>query len=133
MLEGPTPERPDRTVPPVPDTPTQYIEGGSAEDNFPFFAEQVREYAQGEAPILGQQITEALAEEGFETGDMQVSFDRTKTDLPADSIFFSVRFGADCLIGQLVPDSRDFQVELAAAVGPEDNICLIGETREIVW
>lgn len=64
---------------------------------------------------------------------MQVSFDKSRTGLTADSIYVSVRIGEDCMIGQFATEDRELAVDLAGAVGPEKDLCLIGETREIDW
>ena len=64
---------------------------------------------------------------------MQVSFDRTKTDLVADSIFVSVRIGAECLLGQVTTGTREVSAVTEPAIGPNRDICLIGNTRAIDW
>ncbi|MBN9612057.1 MAG: hypothetical protein J0H64_01070 [Actinobacteria bacterium] len=106
---------------------------GTAEENQPFFVATLSDYAAGDAPIEGRPLVDALAKAGFEKKAMQLSFDRTKTNLVADNIFVSVRFGKDCLIGQVLTGSRKVYTEVAPAVGPDGKLCLIGETRPIDW
>lgn len=133
LLAGPSPATPPRETPAVPEEPPEYVPDGSAEENLPIFTETLRDYASGESPIEGRPVVDAISEVGFDTADMQVSFDRTKTDLVADSIYVSVLIDRDCLVGQLVTEEREFAAKVMPAVGPEENICLIGETREIDW
>ncbi|MBK0419192.1 hypothetical protein JD276_09115 [Leucobacter sp. CSA1] len=133
LLEGPTPETPPRETPAEPEVAPELVPGGSAEENLPFFTETLRAYAAGEGAIQGQPVVDAVAAAGFDRTTMQVSFDQSRTGLPADSIFVAVRIESDCLIGQLVPEDRSFTAEAMPAVGPEQNVCLIGETRPIDW
>ena len=136
IVEGPTPVTPTRTPPPVPDPdepPPVLVPDGDAGDNLPFFAQVITDYAKGAQPIEGRPIVDAIAAAGFDRRAMQVSFDRTKTNLVADSIYVSVRIGEECLLGQLVTATREIAVTEAAAVGPDKSICLIGNTRPIDW
>lgn len=123
-------------APVIPDPPAEmpvFHPEGSAEENLPFFTETLRAYARGDEPIEGRPIVDAMIEAGFEKQRMQLSFDRTKTGLVADNIFVSVRIGEECLIGQFLTGNREVTAELAPAVGPDREVCLIGETRAIDW
>ncbi|PRI11881.1 hypothetical protein B4915_04875 [Leucobacter massiliensis] len=133
VLEGPTPETPSRETPPAPEAPPEFVPGGTAEQNLPYFTEVLRAYAASTQPIEGQPVVDAVADAGFDRAAMQVSFDRTQTGLVADSIYVSVRIGGDCLIGQLVSEDRSFVAQNEPAVGPNKDICLIGKTRPIDW
>lgn len=133
LLEGPTPDTPTRVTPAVPEAPPELIPGGTAEENLPYFTEVIRGYAAGEGAVNGEPIVNAVAESGFDRSAMQVSFDATKTGLEADNIFVSVRVDDACLIGQITAPDRDFATSVEPAVGPDRNICLIGETRVIDW
>ncbi len=133
LLEGPTPTTPEREAPEKPEVVPQLVPGGSAEENLPYFTEVLRGYAEGESPIKAEPVVNAVAEAGFDKALMQVSFDSTKTGLEADNIFVSVRIDADCLVGQLVAADRSFVAENQPAVGPNNDICLIGETNPITW
>lgn len=133
LLEGPTPETPERTQQPVPEVAPEFIPDGTAEDNLPYFTELIRTYASGEAPITGEPIAQAVVDAGFDKTMIQFSFDESKTGLVADNIFVSVRVGADCLIGQLVTEDRGFVTAVEPAVGPGADICLIGTTRSVDW
>lgn len=133
LLEGPTPNTPERTVPPQPEAAPEFVPGGTAEENLPIFIETVREFADGDQPVQGELLVNAIAAVGFQKGDMQVTHDQSKMNLPADLLFVAVRIDNECLIGQVVPDTREFAAELMDAVGPEQNVCIIGDTREITW
>ncbi|EYT53789.1 hypothetical protein H490_0109475 [Leucobacter sp. UCD-THU] len=133
LLEGPTPETPERTEPAVPETAPEFFPEGSAADNLPYFTEVLRAFAAGEQPVQGAPVVDAVAAAGFDKTAMQVSFDESQTGLAADSIFVSVRIGADCLIGQVVAEDRGFAAEAKPALGPAQDICLIGSTRVIDW
>lgn len=133
LLEGPTPQTPPRPETVKPETPAEFVPEGSAEENLPFFAQLLDDYAAGDQPIQGQPIVDAVVDGGFDKGNMQVSFDNSKTNLVADSIYVAVRIEDACLLGQLVTEDREVAAQLAPAVGPEQNICLIGNTRAIDW
>lgn len=128
------PERPSREdVLAAPDTPPEFVPGGTAEDNFPYFSETLRSFVLSGSPLQGAPVVDALVTAGFEKEHMQVGFDETKTGLVADSLFVSVRIGAECLIGQLITAEESFTAAVQPVVGPEQNICLIGNTRPIDW
>ncbi|UBH06340.1 hypothetical protein K8P10_001851 [Leucobacter sp. Psy1] len=133
LLEGPSPRTPERTAPPEPETAPQFVPDGSAEENLPYFTEVLRQYSAGDGPVEGRPIVDAVAEAGFDKAAMSVSFDESKTGYAADSIFVSVRIGADCLLGQVAAEGRGFAAEAEPAIGPDHDVCLIGETRPIDW
>lgn len=131
LLEGPTPDTPPRETAAVPEVAPEFVPGGTAEENLPYFTEVLRTYSTGTSPIQGAPVVQAVTEAGFDPALMQVSFDQTKTSLPADNIFVSVRAGAECLIGQLVTEDRSFVASVEPALGPDKTICLIGKTAPI--
>ncbi|MBL3700124.1 DUF6993 domain-containing protein [Leucobacter luti] len=131
LLEGPTPETPKRATPAAPEVAPEFVPGGSAEENLPYFTEVLRTYTKGDGPVQGAPIVAAVVDAGFDPALMQVSFDQTKTNLAADNIFVSVRVDATCLIGQVVADDRSFVAVTEPAIGPNGDICLIGNTAPI--
>ncbi|GAA2182233.1 hypothetical protein GCM10009847_27030 [Leucobacter tardus] len=133
LLEGPSPRTPERTAPVEPETAPEFMPDGSATDNLPYFTEVLRQYSAGDGPVEGQPIVNAVAESGFDKSAMSVSFDESKTGYAADSIFVSVRIGPDCLLGQIAAEGRGFAAEAEPAIGPDQDVCLIGETRPIDW
>ena len=116
-----------------PEKPPELFPEGTAEDNLPYCHETLRQFGAGAEPVQGVPVVNALAAAGFDKTKMQVSFDESKTDLVADNIFASVLLGQDCLIGQVIVADRSFVTEVAPAVGPDKNLCLIGATRPIDW
>jgi len=117
----------------APESPAEFVPGGSAEENLPYFDATLRAYAQSDAPLEGVPIVDAVVAAGFDKNNMQVSFDESKTGHTADSMYVAVRIDQSCLIGQLVAADRSYVAVTEPAVGPDKNVCLIGETRPIDW
>ena len=133
LLEGPAPVVPERTQQAVPETPPADVEPGSADGQLGAFSEALNAFAAGEQPVAGREIVDAVVGAGFNKAMMQVSFDTSRTNLIADSLYVSVQIGDQCLLGQVVTESRAVVTDIAPAIGPEQNICLIGDTRPIDW
>lgn len=133
LLEGPTPETPPRETVAPPAEPPQFYPEGTADDNLPYFAEVLRAFGEEAEPVAGVPIVDAVSAAGFDRQAMQVSFDKSQTNLDADSIYVSVRWGTECLIGQVVAGDRSTYAVVEPAVGPNQDICLIGNTRAIDW
>ena len=133
LLSGPTPDTPERPTTPVPEVAPEFVPDGSAEDNLPYFTEVIRTFAAGTEEVRGQQVSTAVMNAGFSKDAIQVSFDETKTDLVADAIYVSVRIDESCLLGQVMTEDRTFVTRVDAALGPNNDICLIGQTRLIDW
>lgn len=136
LAPEPAPETPSQPTPaqpsPAPPQP-EYLPEGSAQDNLPYFTAVLEEFSAGENSVEGQAIVDILAAAGFEKAAMQVSFDLTKTNLVADTIFVSVRIDDQCLLGQVMTGDRGIASTVEPAVGPERSLCLIGTTRTIDW
>ena len=120
-------------VPEVPEEEVRFLPDGTAEENLPYFEQTLAGFAAGELPVEGVPIVDAVSAAGFDRSQMQVSFDRSQTNLVADNIFVSVRVGEQCLIGQVVTGTREVAAVVEDAVGPDADICLIGNTRAIDW
>lgn len=133
ILDGPTPERPERPVQQIPTEFVEYDPAGSAEENLPVFIQTLENVTGGEEAFSGRSLVAAFEGVGFERDSMQVSFDRTRTDLEVESMFISVKIDDACLIGQVVTEDRSFVAEAASTVGPDSNLCLIGKTQSIDW
>lgn len=116
---------------PAPAPAPTLVPGGSAEDNLPLFASVVSAVWAGPDQVSGRAYVDALAAAGFDKAAMQVTPDQSTVNNPAESIQFSVRWGQQCLIGQVGPATR----EAVAVVEPglADGTCLIGRTRVIDW
>ena len=133
LLAGPVPNTPERETVPVPEVAPELVPDGSAEENLPYFTEVLRGFSEGAEEVRGQQVSTAVIDAGFPRENMQVSFDKTKTDLVADAIYVSVKIDDSCLLGQVMTEDRSFVARVDPAVGPNNDICLIGQTRVIDW
>lgn len=131
LLDGPTPERPERSEIIVPEEIAEFMPESSAESNLPIFLQTLEEVAQSDGALESQAVAQKFIEQGFSADLMQVSQDRTRTDLEVESMFVSARFDAECLVGQIVTADRSFVAEVLPSVGPNDDICLIGQTIPI--
>lgn len=118
------------TATPTPSAPVLVPEG-SALDNLPYFTAVMDGVWATDQSVQGRAYIDALVAAGFTKADMEVTYDRTTVDNPADSIQFSVRWQGECLVGQVGPSI----VEPTAVVLPEvpGGTCLIGLTRPIDW
>lgn len=112
-------------------TPSEAVPGGSAAESLEEFTGIVQKVWDASRSVEGRDYIDALVDGGFEKDDMEVTFDRTSVDDPADSIQFSVRIGDECLVGQVGP-SVGAPVGRVLPVVPGDT-CLIGGTRPIDW
>lgn len=121
---------PAATTPAPNPTPTLVPEG-SAEDNLPLFTSVVDAVWAGPDQVSGRAYIDALAAAGFDKAAMQVTPDQSTVNNPAESIQFSVRWGEECLIGQVGPATRE--AVTVVEPGLSDGTCLIGRTRAIDW
>jgi hypothetical protein len=102
-----------------------------AAGNLAFFDATAVGVLEADPAAGGQAFIDALADNGFDKAQMEVTFDRTSVDLKADSVQFSVRFKGECLIGQAGPGGRAYRSVLAPLLG--SGTCLVGATRQIDW
>lgn len=79
----------------------------------------------------GRAYVDALAAAGFDKAAMQVTNDTSTVGNPAESIQFAVRWGEECLIGQVGPATGE-PVTVIVPVLAEGS-CLVGQTRPINW
>lgn len=121
---------PTATTPAPSPTPTLVPEG-SAEDNLPLFTSVVDAVWAGPDQVSGRAYVDALTAAGFDKAAMQVTPDQSTVNNPAESIQFSVRWGEECLIGQVGPATRE--AVTVVEPGLPDGTCLIGRTRAIDW
>jgi hypothetical protein len=104
---------------------------GSASDNLPLFQTVTVTVWDSENRASGRAYVDALVGAGFDKAAMQVTEDRSTVGNPAESIQFSVRWGDECLVGQVGPATG----EPVAVVVPvlAEGTCLVGQTRPIDW
>ena len=131
LLSGPTPERTERPTVVVPDEVAVFDPDASAEENQTFFLQTLQVAAGHEGQYTSRAFAQYFIDAGFDPQLMQVSQDRTRTDLEPESMFISARFDGECLVGQVVTADRSFVGEVVPAVGPNEQLCLIGETVPI--
>ncbi|GAB3602025.1 DUF6993 domain-containing protein [Microbacterium aureliae] len=103
----------------------------SAAENLPVFSSIVAAVWEGSRRASGRAYIDALAEAGFDKSAMEVTPDASTVGNPAESIQFSVRWGQECLVGQVGPATG----EPVAVVAPvlDAGRCLVGDTRPIDW
>lgn len=111
----------------------EFVAGGSADENKAYFNYVLRKAIRDGLEINGVNVVNTVAAAGFDKAMMQVTFDQSRTGLRADNIFVSVRVGEQCLIGQVVTADKTVTTSVQPAVGPDRDLCLIGETRPIDW
>lgn len=115
----------------VPEEPAVLNPDGSAEENEAIFLQVLQEASTHEGPFTSQALADYFLDAGFPVDSLQVSQDRTRTDLEPESMFISAMFDEMCLVGQIVTADRTFVAEVLPAVGPDSSLCLIGQTQSI--
>lgn len=138
VMAGCAPSEPVEPVPsvstvpsPEPSAAPALVADGSATDNLPYFTSIVGAVWATDARDQGRAYVDALTAASFDRGAMQVTNDRSTVDNAAESIQFSVRWGDECLVGQVGPATGDpFTTVLPVLPG---DVCLIGQTRPIDW
>jgi hypothetical protein len=130
---APVSSAPADAATPAPSSPAAVtlVPGGSAQQNLPFFTQVVVTVWAGSGQVDGRAYIDALAGAGFDKGAMQVTPDESTIGNAAESIEFSVRLGADCLVGQVGPSIGDPVTTVLP--GLSSGGCLIGQTRPIDW
>ena len=116
---------------PATSSPPALVPGGTAAQNLPFFDQVNRATLAANPNAKGPDFINALVAAGFPKADMQVTVDTTTIGLKANSIQFSVRMGATCLVGQNGADAGGYSSEVTAVLA--SGTCLIGDTRPINW
>ena len=104
---------------------------GTADDNLPLFAAVTAAVWGSDDKVSGRAYVDALTAAGFDKAAMQVTRDTSTVGNPAESIQFSVRWGQECLVGQVGPATGDPVVVVMP--GLPGGTCLVGETRPIDW
>lgn len=113
---------------PTAEAPTLVPEG-DASANLPYFSQIVQSVAAG--PDTGRAYVDALVAGGFDKGAMQVTENQSTVGNAAESMQFSVRWGDECLIGQVGPSTG--QPVAVVMPGLAAGRCLVGNTRPIDW
>lgn len=127
----PTPTAESTSAPAPTEPPVELQPDGTAEDNLPYFASIVDEVWNGPDAEAGRAYVDALTAAGFDRAAMQVTEDQSTVGNAAESMQFSVRWGDDCLIGQVGQATGDPVATVLP--GLAGGGCLIGQTRSIDW
>ena len=107
------------------------VPDGTATDNLPLFTAVTAAVWNSDQQVVGRAYVDALVAAGFDKAAMQVTNDQTTVGNPAESIQFSVRWGDECLIGQVGPATGEPVTVVVPLLA--EGTCLIGETRAIDW
>jgi hypothetical protein len=107
------------------------VPDGTAADNLPVFAAVTAAVWATDDRVAGRAYVDALVQAGFDRSAMQVTHDRSTVGDPAESIQFSVRWGQECLIGQVGPATGEPVTTVMPVLA--EGACLIGNTRPIDW
>lgn len=140
---APAPDASSTSTSPSPDatpsaTPTEtaaatprLVPDGTAADNLPLFTSVMNAVWASPENVAGRAYVDALAAAGFDKTAMQVTEDVSTVGNAAESIQFSVRWGEECLVGQVGPTTG---APLAIVLpGLAEGGCLVGTTRTIDW
>jgi hypothetical protein len=123
---------PDRSgAAPMPAPEPTLVPDGTGADNLPLFTSVTAAVWESSERMAGRAYVDALTAAGFDKAGMQVTNDQTTVGNPAESIQFAVRWGDECLIGQVGPATGN-PVTVVMPVLAEGT-CLVGETRPIDW
>ena len=104
---------------------------GTADQNLRIFAATIAQVWASADKEHGRAYVDALAAAGFDKRAMQVTNDTSTVGNPAESIEFSVRWGDECLVGQVGPAIGGPVASVLPVLG--GGACLLGRTRPIDW
>ncbi|MBD3941498.1 hypothetical protein IF188_07285 [Microbacterium sp. NEAU-LLC] len=107
------------------------VPDGTAADNLPYFTAVTAAVWATDDRVTGRAYIDALVAAGFDKSAMQLTNDRSTVGNAAESIQFSVRWGDECLVGQVGPATGDPVTVVLPVVA--EGTCLIGQTRPIDW
>lgn len=124
-----TAHRDESTPTPTEAAPPALVEGGSAEENQPWFDHINGQTLEQNPSASSREFVDALVAGGFDKSAMEVTFDRTNVDLEADYIIVSVKIDDECLIGQR--SARGYTSQVMPVLGT--GKCLVGYTQPIDW
>ncbi|HEX5729264.1 MAG TPA: hypothetical protein VFX99_07555 [Microbacterium sp.] len=124
---------PSASATPSPALPTEraLVPEGTAEENLPLFSDVIAAVWATPDNVAGRAYIDALIAAGFDRSAMQVTPDQTTVGNPAESIQFSVRWGDECLVGQVGPATGTPVTAVVPVLG--EGSCLVGQTRPIDW
>jgi hypothetical protein len=106
-----------------------FVEGGTAQENLPYFVFRLGVLVQQEPQPSSRQLVDSLVESGFEKSVMEVTADTTPFGSRSDSVLVAVRVDGDCLLGQVSDSGVATDVAEVLSTGR----CLVGRTLSIDW
>lgn len=126
-------ETPDASATPSPNVAAgpALVPDGTGDDNLALFAAVVAQVWATPQQVTGQAYVDALVAAGFDKAAMQLTPDQSTVGNAAESIQFSVRWGDECLVGQVGPATGTPVTVVVPVIG--DGTCLVGDTRPIDW
>lgn len=119
-----------RTPTPTPTKVPTIVTGGTAEDNLPYFDHINQQTFAAVGFVEGKPYIDALTAAGFDRASMELTWWDTPDGHYADSVFFSVRLGDQCMIGQIAAWGYTSEVLPVLPTGS----CMIGDyLQPIDW
>lgn len=124
----PTPTRTATATPtPTPTPDPQFVEGGSASQNLPFFEFIIRGLLERSARPDSATIRDSLAISGFDLATIEITPDTTRVGQLTDSILVGIPIKGQCLLGQVI--NGELVSQLADVLGT--GRCLVGLTASL--
>jgi hypothetical protein len=111
--------------------PPELVPDGAAVDNLALFTAVTTAVWASSDRVAGRAYIDALVAAGFDKTAMQVTNDVSTVGNAAESIQFAVRWGEECLIGQVGPATGDPVTTVVPVLA--EGSCLVGQTRPIDW
>lgn len=105
----------------------EFIDGGTADENLPYIDHVLTQAGAGSGRLGSMDAIRVLVEAGFDRIDMEVTSDRTRLELAAESITVAVVVGDQCALGQWSSDWYVSSVTPLLGVGT----CLLGDTLSL--
>ena len=117
---------PAQTATPTPTKDPEFIPGGSAEKNLPYFSWVVTQAIAGDPATDSSLVAQRVSESGFSGNLIQYTFSRTAIGLASDSSDVAVEYDGQCLIaqyGKVFPEPQFAILPVLASGG-----CLLGRS-----
>lgn len=131
LIEGPQPEEPPRPKVEMPKQEPKFYPDGDATQNKDYFVATLLKYSESDEELSSQGLSNAIIEAGFAKETVEVSTDQSVTNLPTDTVTVATRFDQECLLGQIERKTGEVFVFQTETVGPDKDICLIGNTATL--
>lgn len=119
-----------------PSAPPGFRPTLSADENKAFFDQTNQQTIATDPNARGRQLVDALVAAGVNASSMTLSADETTQGSTVDALFWSVKLGNSCLIGQYRPLEQDPNKPkyLSGATNTLSNgQCLLGTPHPIDW